>query len=188
MPGRLTQDAPQIAFKTGTSYGFRDAWAAAVSGNHVIIVWIGRADGAPRTGVTGRDIALPVLFEMADRVAHHLRDDGEARARLTTEPLSKSKGAQRNLSAERPPEILFPPEGAELWAGPVNGKPGRPFVLAGRGRGSLNWFIDGAPADLDDAGSPIWHPKRPGFYQVTAVDQDGRATRVSVRVLTENPA
>lgn len=188
MPGRLTQDAPQIAFKTGTSYGFRDAWAAAVSGSHVIIVWIGRADGAPRTGVTGRDIALPVLFEMADRVAHHLRDDGEARARLTTEPLSKSKGAQRNLSEERPPEILFPPEGAELWAGPVNGKPGRPFVLAGRGRGSLSWFVDGAPATLDDAGAPIWHPKQPGFYQVTAVDQDGRATRVRVRVLTENPA
>ncbi|MGA1343421.1 MAG: penicillin-binding protein 1C, partial [Hyphomonas sp.] len=36
MPGRLTQDAPQIAFKTGTSYGFRDAWAAAVSGSHVL--------------------------------------------------------------------------------------------------------------------------------------------------------
>ncbi|MFN7177785.1 MAG: penicillin-binding protein 1C, partial [Thermaurantiacus sp.] len=56
MPGQLTRDAPQIAFKTGTSYGFRDAWAAAVSGEHAIIVWVGRADGAPRTGVTGRDM------------------------------------------------------------------------------------------------------------------------------------
>ena len=70
MPGSLTRDAPQIAFKTGTSYGFRDAWAAAVSGDHVLVVWIGRADGAPSTGVTGSDIALPVLFEMADRVSH----------------------------------------------------------------------------------------------------------------------
>lgn len=188
MPGSLTRDAPQIAFKTGTSYGFRDAWAAAVSGDHVMVVWIGRADGAPRTGVTGRDIALPVLYEMADRVSHHLRDDGEARARLTSEPRRKSRGAQRNLSHRRAPEILFPPEGAELWAGPVNGKPGRPFVLAGRGTGGLSWFIDGAPTLLDDAGSPIWQPRQPGFYQVTAVDADGRATRVRVRVLTENPA
>jgi penicillin-binding protein 1C len=188
MPGRLTQDAPQVAFKTGTSYGFRDAWAAAVSGEHALVVWIGRADGAPRTGVTGRDIALPVLFEMADRVAHHLRDDGEARARFTTEPLQKAKGAQRNLSANRPPEILFPPEGAELWAGPVNGQPGRPFVLAGRGEGRLSWFVDGSPAALDDAGSPLWHPSQPGFYQVTAVDAQGRTSRVRVRVLTENPA
>lgn len=188
MPGRLTQDAPQVAFKTGTSYGFRDAWAAAVSGEHAIVVWIGRADGAARTGVTGRDSALPVLFEMADRVSHHLRDDGEARARFTTEPLKKAKGAQRNLAADRPPEILFPPEGAELWAGPVNGKPGRPFVLAGRGEGDLNWFVDGDPAALDDAGAPVWKPTRPGFYQVTAVDAEGRSTRVRVRVLTENPA
>ena len=188
MPGSLTRDAPQIAFKTGTSYGFRDAWAAAVSGDHVLIVWIGRADGAPRTGATGRDIALPVLFEMADRVSHHLRDDGEARARLTTEPRRKSRGAQRNLSENRPPEILFPPEGAELWAGPVNGQPGRPFVLAGRGTGQLSWFVDGTPTALDDAGSPIWQPRQPGFYQVTAVDAEGRATRVRVRVLTENPA
>jgi len=188
MPGRLTRDAPQVAFKTGTSYGFRDAWAAAVSGEHVLIVWIGRADGAPRTGVTGRDIALPVLFEMADRVSHHLRDDGESRSRLTTEPLKKARGAQRNLSANRQPEILFPPEGAELWAGPVNGQPGRPFVLAGRGQGALNWFVDGAPTERDDAGSPIWQPRQPGFYQITAVDPEGRATRVRVRVLTENPA
>jgi len=188
MPGSLTRDAPQIAFKTGTSYGFRDAWAAAVSGDHAIIVWIGRADGAPRTGVTGRDSALPVLFEMADRVSHHLRDDGESRARLTTEPLRKAKGAQRNLSKDRPPEILFPPEGAELWAGPVNGKPGRPFVLAGRGQGALSWFVDGTPTDRDDAGAPIWQPRQPGFYQVTAVDPEGRATRVRVRVLTEDPA
>lgn len=188
MPGRLTQDAPQVAFKTGTSYGFRDAWAAAVSGDHVVIVWIGRADGAPRTGVTGRDIALPVLFEMADRVSHHLRDEGESRARLTTEPLKKARGAQRNLSANRPPEILFPPEGAELWAGPVNGQPGRPFVLAGRGQGTLSWYVDGTPTELDDAGSPIWQPRQPGFYQVMAVDPEGRTTRVRVRVLTENPA
>lgn len=188
MPGRLTQGAPQIAFKTGTSYGFRDAWAAAVSGDHVIVVWIGRADGAPRTGVTGRDGALPVLFEMADRVSHHLRDDGESRARLTTEPIKKSKGAQRQLTAERPPEILFPPEGAQLWAGPVNGQPGRPFVLAGRGQGALSWYVDGTPTERDDAGAPIWQPRQPGFYQVTAVDAEGRSARVRVRVLTENPA
>ena len=85
-------------------------------------------------------------------------------------------------------EILFPPEGAELWAGPVNGHPGRPFVLAGRGTGELSWFVDGTPTALDDAGAPIWQPRQPCFYQVTAVDADGRASSVRVRVLTENPA
>jgi penicillin-binding protein 1C len=188
MPGSLTRDAPQIAFKTGTSYGYRDAWAAAVSGQHAIVVWVGRADGAPRTGVTGRDIALPILFEMADRAAHHLRDDGDSELRLSATPLTPAKGALRALATDRPPEILFPPQGAELWAGKVDGRAPRPFVLAGRGSGALNWFIDGEPAPVDDAGAPVWRPDRPGFYQVTAVDGAGRSSRVRVRVLTEDPA
>lgn len=187
MPGQLTRDAPQIAFKTGTSYGYRDAWAAAVSGQHAIVVWVGRADGAPRTGVTGRDIALPVLFEMADRAAHHLRDDGDSERRLSARPLTPAKGALRELSSNRPPEILFPPQGAELWAGKVDGRAPRPFVLAGRGSGALNWYIDGEPATLDDAGAPVWRPERPGFYLVTAVDKSGRSSRVRVRVLTDDP-
>ncbi|MBY9066553.1 penicillin-binding protein 1C [Hyphomonas sp. WL0036] len=188
MPGQLTQNAPQIAFKTGTSYGYRDAWAAAVSGQHAIVVWVGRADGAPRTGVTGRDIALPILFEMADRTAHHLRDDGDSELRLSAAPLTPSKGALRQFASDRPPEILFPPQGAELWAGKVDGRAPRPFVLAGRGNGTLSWFIDGEPAGLDDAGAPVWRPGKPGFYLVTAVDAAGRASRVRVRVLTDDPA
>src|SRR5262249_5121697 len=69
MPAQLTQDAPVIAFKTGTSYGYRDAWAAGVSGGHAVVVWMGRADGAPRPGVTGREGALPILFDAFDAIA-----------------------------------------------------------------------------------------------------------------------
>lgn len=188
MPGQLTRDAPQLAFKTGTSYGFRDAWAAAVSGQHAIVVWVGRADGAPRTGVTGRDIALPILFEMADRAAHHLRDDGDSELRLSAVRLPQAKGAMRAFASERPPEILFPPQEAELWAGRVDGRAPRPFILAGRGNGVLSWYVDGEPCATDDAGAPIWQPERPGFYQVTAVDEAGRSSRVRVRVLMESPA
>lgn len=187
MPGQLTRDAPQIAFKTGTSYGFRDAWAAAVSGEHTIVVWVGRADGAPRTGVTGRDMALPVLFEIADRAAHHLRDEGDSVRRLSADPRIKARGPLLEFAGGRPPEILFPPQGAELWAGTVDGRQPRPFVLSGRGAGALNWYVDGEPCDRDDAGAPVWRPDRPGFYQVTAVDPEGRASRVRVRVLTEDP-
>ena len=184
MPGSLTAHAPQIAFKTGTSYGFRDAWAAGVSGQHVIIVWVGRADGAPRPGKTGHETALPILFEVADRVAQHLQDEGEATMRLTTDRRLRSQGAMRSLEKAGPPQILFPPSEAELWAGPVNGRAPRGFVLAGRGEGKLSWYIDGEPCDTDDAGAPVWKPERPGFYTVTAVDAAGRSNRVRVRVLT----
>jgi penicillin-binding protein 1C len=57
---------PAMAFKTGTSYGFRDAVAAGVVGGYAIIVWTGRADGGARGGLTGRDAALPLLFDVAD--------------------------------------------------------------------------------------------------------------------------
>ncbi len=184
MPGYLTANAPQIAFKTGTSYGFRDSWAAAVSGEHAIVVWVGRADGAPRPGKTGREVALPILFEIADRAAHHLQDEGESRTRLTRERRSRTVGAMRDFSPAAPPEILFPPRGAELWAGEVNGKPSRAFVLAGRGEGRISWYVDGEPCMTDDAGAPVWQPQQEGFYTVTAVDDAGRASEVRVRVLT----
>ena len=105
--------------------------------------------------------------------------------RLTSEKrLLKSHGAMKALEEAGPPQILFPPQAAELWAGPVNGRAARGFVLAGRGEGRLSWYIDGRPCDTDDAGAPVWAPDRPGFYTVTAVDSAGRASRVRVRVLT----
>ncbi|MEE2879657.1 MAG: penicillin-binding protein 1C [Pseudomonadota bacterium] len=184
MPGRLTANAPQIAFKTGTSYGFRDAWAAGVSGDHAVVVWVGRADGAPRPGATGRDTALPILFEVADRAAYHLGSGGGAKGRLMSERPAEAKGALARFDRRSAaPEILFPPKDAELWSGDVNGKPARPFVLAGRGEGRLRWFVDGEPCETDDAGLPVWKPAKSGFYRVSAVDDAGRETSVRVRVL-----
>ena len=184
MPGRLTEDAPQIAFKTGTSYGFRDAWAVGVAGDEAIIVWVGRADGAPRPGATGRQTALPILFEVADRAALRLGGQSGSEERLETSQIASAHGAQLNFTrVNAPPEILFPPRGAELWSGPVNGEAARAFVLAGRGDGDLSWYIDGEPCPVDDADEPIWKPERQGFYTITAVDAHGRESRVGVRVI-----
>lgn len=186
MPGRLTANAPQVAFKTGTSYGFRDAWAAGVSGDHAIIVWVGRADGAPRPGETGRKAALPLLFEIADRAAHHLGETGSSKSRLMSETMPQARGALVHFEdTARPPEILFPPRDAELWAGRVDGKPARPFVFAGRGDSALRWFVNGEPVALDDGGLPSWQPPNAGFYRVSAVDLAGKESSVAVRVLEE---
>ena len=184
IPGRLTENAPQVAFKTGTSYGYRDAWAAGVAGDHAFVVWVGRADGAPRPGKTGRNTALPILFDVADRAAARLggqEGSGERIISPKQERASATLASFTNDSA--PPEILFPPVGAELWGGEVNGKPARAFVFAGRGDGKLSWFVDGEPCELDAEGEPIWQPKRPGFYRVKAVDSQGRSAQVRIRVL-----
>ena len=55
-----------IAWKTGTSYGFKDAWAVGVTTKYAIGVWVGNADGEGRPGLTGIQAAAPVLFDVLD--------------------------------------------------------------------------------------------------------------------------
>ncbi len=56
----------QIAWKTGTSFGFRDAWAIGVTPKYAVGVWVGNADGEGRPGLVGVKAAAPVLFELFD--------------------------------------------------------------------------------------------------------------------------
>jgi len=69
---RRFSSSRRLAWKTGTSYGFRDAWAVGVTPRHVIAVWAGNADGEGRPGLIGVQAAAPVLFDLID-----LLDDGE---------------------------------------------------------------------------------------------------------------
>ncbi len=62
--------APEIAWKTGTSFGFRDAWAIGTTPDYVIGVWAGNADGEGRPGLTGITAAAPILFDLAGIMKH----------------------------------------------------------------------------------------------------------------------
>ena len=66
--------APQnrLAYKTGTSYGHRDAWAIGYDGRHVIGVWMGRPDGTPVPGAFGAETAAPTLFQAFSRLKRQL--------------------------------------------------------------------------------------------------------------------
>ena len=143
MPSWLTEDAPEIAFKTGTSYGFRDAWAAGAARGLVVVVWTGRADGAPRSGITGRDEALPVLFDAFDVAVRLMERDGRAADRLSDMGrIARAPGRKQFNPNTAPPEILFPPSDAELWGG-TSTDTLRSFVLSGRGEGELKWYVEG---------------------------------------------
>lgn len=60
----LTRDGPAVAWKTGTSYGHRDAWAVGFSRRYTIGVWVGNFDGRPRKGISGSQHAGPLLFDL----------------------------------------------------------------------------------------------------------------------------
>lgn len=57
---------PRVAWKTGTSYGFRDAWAVGATRTYTVAVWIGRPDGTPLPGQYGAVTALPLMFQIVD--------------------------------------------------------------------------------------------------------------------------
>ncbi len=61
---RAFGSARKIAWKTGTSYGFRDAWAVGITPRQVVGVWVGNADGEGRPGLTGHSAAAPILFDV----------------------------------------------------------------------------------------------------------------------------
>ena len=60
----LLLDSTPVAWKTGTSYAFRDAWAIALSGDYVLAVWLGNFDGSSNPNLVGRNAAGPLLFEL----------------------------------------------------------------------------------------------------------------------------
>lgn len=70
-----TAGRPRVAWKTGTSYGFRDAWALGATRQYTIGVWVGRPDGTPLPGQYGAITALPLLFEVADTLPRARGDD-----------------------------------------------------------------------------------------------------------------
>ncbi|MGP1274498.1 MAG: penicillin-binding protein 1C, partial [Caulobacterales bacterium] len=180
---RLTAGAPAIAYKTGTSYGFRDAWAAGVAGGYAVVVWVGRADGAPRPGATGRQAALPALFDIFDVL---VRRDPQGISRLPQGPvLPEARGPLARFEPDAMgPEIIFPPDGAEVWSDSTE----RSFALSARGGRDLRWYQRGAPLPVDAAGQSLWQPQGPGFYELTVVDGSGRSARTRVRVRMAEPS
>jgi len=69
-----TRDALPVYWKTGTSYGFRDAWAIGIFGRYVLAVWIGNFDGAGNPAFVGVEAAAPLLFALIDALRAEQRD------------------------------------------------------------------------------------------------------------------
>ncbi len=169
----------RIAFKTGTSFGFRDAWTIGSSADYTVAVWVGRPDGAPRPGELGRSAAAPVLFAIFDL----LPQDRAPRA-APAEPghaLFRRAAPPAIARLEMRPEldraglrILFPPDGATVEALDE----GISLNAAG-GRGPLRWIVEGHELP-DDA--RFWKPDGEGFAKFVLVDADGKRVASTIRV------
>ena len=79
-----------------------------------------------------------------------------------------------------PPQILFPPDGAEVWKDGEHTS----FVLAAEGHGHLAWYVDGKPLGRNVAGDTVWRPGVTGFYTVSVVDEGGLTAKSRVRIMS----
>lgn len=69
-----TRDALPVAWKTGTSHGYRDAWSIGVFGPYVLAVWIGNFDGRENAAFVGIETAAPLMFQIIDAIKAYARD------------------------------------------------------------------------------------------------------------------
>lgn len=175
MPAHLGKNVPDVAYKTGTSYGFRDSWAAGISGEYVIVVWIGRPDGGPRPGVTGRAAAAPLLFQIADSLAL------DQPVQTTNRP---EHMAERLKSAEEiGPVILFPMNETEIALNAF-GQTSEGIDLLVQAEGEdIRLYVGEAPITKGRNGYRF-KPTAPGFYDLTVIDEIGRKTKGKFRVVS----
>lgn len=180
--------APQnrLAYKTGTSYGHRDAWAIGFDGRHVVGVWMGRPDGTPVPGVFGADLAAPVLFQAFARAKPTLAPQPPAppatlllsNAQLP-QPLqrfrSRSAAFEDNADA---PALAFPPDGAE-----VELLPDGLLAKVEGGTAPFTWLANGVPVALSQsARSVMLGGLGKGFVTLSVIDAKGRSAQSALRL------
>ena len=175
-----------LAYKTGTSYGHRDAWAVGYDGRHVGAVWIGRPDGTPVPGAFGGDLAAPVLFEAFQRLKPALDPLGPpppetlvvGSAELPL-PLQRFRGRNALFEpAQDAPRLTFPPNGARLV-----GLEGGLTVKVRAGALPYTVLANGTPIASNVRRREITLSyKEKGASTVTIIDAKGRADRAQIWV------
>lgn len=179
----------RFAFKTGTSYGYRDAWAVGFDRHWTIAVWVGRPDNAPVAGLVGRIAAAPILFDAVARLNRAPEPPPRPSAALvaTTATLppplrafgSAALGASGAGTAEAPLRVAFPPDGARLERDIGEGV----ILRASGGVPPLLWLIDGRPIGSSGHRRSLdWSPLGSGFARVTVTDARGESASVSIRL------
>ena len=184
----------RIAFKTGTSYGYRDALAVGFDRGTTIAVWVGRPDNAPVSGLVGRQVAAPILFDAFARLGRDIEfipaPKGVLRVATSAElppPLRHlRKDAPKIMSATAVPtlKIAYPPDGARVDLGLGQGVGVAQLSLKALGGAPpLTWFVNGAPIGEPDARrQTAWRPDGAGFARVSVMDAKGATDSILVRL------
>jgi penicillin-binding protein 1C len=182
-----------IAYKTGTSYGYRDAWSVGYDGRYVLGVWVGRPDNGAVPGLTGYLSAAPILFQAFTKSGVSITPlppapIGAVRIAQSQLPISQRRfsmdasGLMAATTKEPAPQIVYPPEGAHVELGETSDGKMMPLVLKLQGgRAPFRWLANGKPlADIARNRISQWIPDGDGYSKLTVIDATGRAATVGV--------
>lgn len=177
-----------MAYKTGTSYGHRDALSLGYDGAHVGAVWLGRPDGTTVPGAFGGELAAPVLFDLFDALPsvalpppppHVLTVPGSALP-LALRRFVPPGEASATVSRPASPDALrltYPPDGAEIEVG------AHLVAKARGGKGPWSFLVNGVPAVLASARPEAeLDSPGPGFAQLTVIDATGASDTAAIRL------
>jgi penicillin-binding protein 1C len=184
----------RIAFKTGTSYGYRDAWSVGFDGRMTIAVWVGRPDGAPVPGLVGRAAAAPILFDAFARtgklpVALPKPPKGAVVVASNTKlplPVRRFRpiGELVRTGGEHALHIQFPLDGSRIDVDRSDGSEAvaMPVKVSG-GVLPMTMLVNGrAVGEIDGRRQRLIDPPGPGFARLTVIDAVGAADTVVVRI------
>ncbi len=186
-----------IAFKTGTSYGFRDAWSVGYSGAYTVGVWVGRADGSARPGHFGRNTAAPLLLNVfgllpverrvfpapPDNIISVNDRRNLPLAMRVFKPRTRKASYNARQTDTPAPVIKFPGNGVSV-ALPGEGEDSALALKAVGGALPLRWMVNNEllpPASFLD--TTFWRPAGLGYADIMVVDAYGRSARSHVRLI-----
>lgn len=160
----LRNEAFQLGYKTGTSYGNRDAWCVGLLGPYLIAVWVGRVDGSPTPEMTGRLAALPLMFQIAQMVRSELSDSLIQKSML--ENVSYTSSMIRFDRKKTAPKFIFPLNGSSVikekgvqLTARLNSDSGRHFI----------WYWDGQFIGQSAKSSIVLPEEVSGFHTLSVI-------------------
>jgi len=182
--------AGRIAYKTGTSYGYRDAWSVGFDRRHAIGVWVGRADNGAVPGLIGRAVAAPILFDAFARIGLDPGVGPKPADVLNAASTHDLPPPLRHLRRDIPKTALaipsaslklaFPPDGARIDLG--EGDPALALKITG-GRPPFTAFVNGRPATTSATRRTLHvAADGAGFTRISIVDGAGETDSVTVRL------